>query len=136
MAHHHDQKEKAGKGPFLSDDQKSKINWELWCVARRRDGKDVKVYNFDGFAFRNYVDVGAIGGVNGMRDPYLHEDEIGIERMIEQDDEKAFLHHEIEESNRMLDSGEKYDPAHHAANNGESNYRQAEFHCPSPHITD
>ena len=134
MSHLHREHKEKGKGPFLTDTQKKEINWELWCIVRQ--GKvDIKVYNYDGFAFRNHVDVGAIGGVNGCRDKYLRDDEIGIERMVEEKDEVAFLHHELYERQRM-EGGAKYDPAHDAANNAEAEYRRTEFDCKAPHITD
>jgi hypothetical protein len=121
--------------PLMTDEQRALVHWDLWCIVRLANNREVKVYNFDGFEFRNNVDVGAIGGVNGVRDPYLPCDEIGIERMMNPEDEPAFLLHEMEEMVRM-ERGVSYDEAHHTANGKESQYRQEQHACPSPHITD
>ena len=70
-------------GPFITDEQWALLDRELWCIVRLADNTEAKVYYVDGFAFRNHVDVGLIGGGHGFCYPYLHRDEVVIERMLD-----------------------------------------------------
>ena len=119
----------------MTPEQWDIVNRELWCIVRLADGTDAKVYYVDGFEFRNYVDVGWVGGGHGFRDPYLGKDEIVIERMKNPHDEVAFLNHEVQEANLMC-KGMGYDEAHDRANDSEASYRREVWQVPSPHKQD
>lgn len=120
---------------YVTDEQWSQVDRELWCIVRLANNAEAKVYYVDGFAFRNFVDVGFVGGGHGYRDSYLHRDEIVIERMKNPHDEVAFLHHELAEITGYI-HGKEYEAAHKAANDSEAKYRQETWQVPSPHRED
>ena len=123
------------RGPFVTEEQWSQVDRELWCIVRLTDNTEAKVYYVDGFLWRNYVDVGFVGGGHGWRDKYLKKDEIVIERMLDAHDEVAFLHHEIAEIAGYV-RGEPYEIAHKKANDSEAAYRRETWQVPSPHRED
>jgi len=135
MSRHRGPNGEGGKGPFVTEEQWKQVNRELWCIVRLADNTECNVYYVDGFEFRNFVDVGMAGGGNGFRDPYLHHNEIIVERMKNPHDEVAFLHHEISETTGYI-HGKDYAAAHEAANESEADYRRETWQVPSPHRQD
>ena len=91
---------------------------------------------------RHSVDVGAIGGLNHARDPYLPQGlcvvedtyfpcpQCGFDRVFNTEDRAAIPFHETTEARLMPEEGateEEYDKAHDIAEKKESEFRREKF---------
>ena len=124
----------------VSEETFALLGAELWQAVPAppdtSEGGLLLVYLVDGFAVRNYVDVGWIGGGHPLQDPFVPAGQIWIERNDKHpDDDDAILVHELKEY-ALMSRGIKYDAAHHAANEAEAQYRRERFSVPAPHNVD